>query len=922
MNRRSQVGRHDLLRCLQAMPEAPVSWLAQLCQLDPLPDQPPESTPPKTGGFTLPPPGPVTVPPPPPASPSNLELLWPVTARSRDPATTTDPGQPRLQCEILLEQGQAITDAELSPREIPLPPTPPLQPWARLWPYLRRALGCLRDSRRLNIRPLLRQLAAHRAVTRLPCLRYPGWSERVTLIWDRRRDLLPFWGDMESVLAGVAAQHGAEGLETIPLDSGQPPAELPRSGGPVLVLSDLGCLAEAPALSQAWAAYGRRLRRAGLRPSALLSCPRERWHEDLAQVWACACWDRGQALPRGARGQRPLPADAEAERAQRADGLLNLLAPALRVEPGLLRAIRLLLPPAQADVGTEYDAWHHPHTVNDASAMGVRAAHADTRRAELRDRVPVEVKAPLAALLSAWHQGCSETIRTAETLHLAEAGVLPANAEIVAEARAMQNRAAARLLELARQGRAKDCVAQGFLSWQQRGLARSSDTARQREEFLLVGWAVFRSLSGAMAAEVPKEFDAETLAQVQRLLQADPGRETLWEVRQACADLLVQPAAAPAQSSAAGKTPPQLLTGVPLAWLRARRFQFYLEIQPASGPPASFDFFSREARNLRHRIGQPRRLVLSSDCGEVTLEARPKPKWASRFGQDQAGLFAEFELDGARFRLRWIPPGGFLMGSPESEAGRYADEPLHRVTISRGFWLADTPCTQEQWQAVMGENPSEFKEPYEPKRPVESVDWEQCRQFFARLRKRIPDLDFRLPTEAEWEYACRAGTTSAFNDGSDCTVPEGKDPALERIGWHGEGSEGKTHPVAVKPPNAWGLRDMHGNVWEWCADQAGLEGSEIVVDTNVDGIVDPHCEQGAWRVVRGGSYWNESRLCRSACRGAREPGIRLWILGFRLAAGQELGRGAPSPSGGRRGAPVPESPAGRPGAKAEMTNDK
>ena len=250
------------------------------------------------------------------------------------------------------------------------------------------------------------------------------------------------------------------------------------------------------------------------------------------------------------------------------------------------------------------------------------------------------------------------------------------------------------------------------------------------------------------------------------------------------------------------------------------------------------------------------------------------------------------------------------MGSPETEAGRYPDEsPQHLVTISRGFWLGDTPCTQAQWQAVMGGNPSQFKDPYEPTRPVESVDWEQCRQFCARLRERVPDLDFRLPTEAEWEYACRAGTTSAFNDGSPCTVPDGKDPALDRLGWHGEGPEGKTHPVAKKPANAWGLHDMHGNVWEWCADHAEFTGN-VATDTYVDGVVDPVSQEGAWRVVRGGSSWGRARYCRSALRFALEPGSRSRYLGFRLAAGQPPGRGAPSP------APGPEAPGARPASGA------
>ena len=228
------------------------------------------------------------------------------------------------------------------------------------------------------------------------------------------------------------------------------------------------------------------------------------------------------------------------------------------------------------------------------------------------------------------------------------------------------------------------------------------------------------------------------------------------------------------------------------------------------------------------------------------------------------------------------------MGSPDGEQGRFDDEVQHSVTITRGFWLGETPCTQEQWAAVMGGNPSHFKE-QGSSRPVEQVSWEDCQGFCERLGRTVPGLDFRLPTEAEWEYACRAGTTSAFNDGSECTRPDGKDLALDRLGWHGEGfGEGETHPVREKQPNTWGLYDMHGNVWEWCEDAAEvqLDPYRVVTDTYTDDAVDPVCRDRAWRVVRGGSYWNLARNCRSASRYAFEPGYRDRYLGFRLASGQ------------------------------------
>ncbi len=142
------------------------------------------------------------------------------------------------------------------------------------------------------------------------------------------------------------------------------------------------------------------------------------------------------------------------------------------------------------------------------------------------------------------------------------------------------------------------------------------------------------------------------------------------------------------------------------------------------------------------------------------------PSWASGWRWDQFGLVAELYHNDVLFKFRWIPSGQFQMGSPETESGRYDDETLHSVTITRGFWMGESACTQAQWRAMMQENPSEFKG---DDRPVEQVSWHDCVKYCQRLNVLVPGLYARLPSEAEWEYACRAGTNSAFNDGSNGT---------------------------------------------------------------------------------------------------------------------------------------------------------
>jgi|GEM_PF-2360146 len=317
----------------------------------------------------------------------------------------------------------------------------------------------------------------------------------------------------------------------------------------------------------------------------------------------------------------------------------------------------------------------------------------------------------------------------------------------------------------------------------------------------------------------------------------------------------------------------------------------------------------------------------------------PLSREAFRFLLDGQKLMGKETLDlrGARMdfaeagmelvRLKWgmdlvpIPAGTFLMGSPEDEGGRFSDETQHEVRLTGSFWLARYTVTQAQYQRVMGQNPSHVKGEH---RPVENVSWEDALAFCRRLTARASeagalagDYVFRLPSEAEWEYACRAGTTSAFNDGSDCTRPTGQDPALDPLGWYDKNSGNETHAVGQKAPNAWGLHDMHGNVWEWCLDQCDWE-NRVVTDTYEGGAVDPLCTRGAGHVVRGGSFLNFARDCRSAYRHGLEPGSRPGPLGFRLAAGRpEAGGARGTRAGGAERRDEARGPAGRPDAERE-----
>jgi uncharacterized protein (TIGR02996 family) len=224
------------------------------------------------------------------------------------------------------------------------------------------------------------------------------------------------------------------------------------------------------------------------------------------------------------------------------------------------------------------------------------------------------------------------------------------------------------------------------------------------------------------------------------------------------------------------------------------------------------------------------------------------------------------------FEFAWIPPGTFLMGSPVDEPKRESNEDHHRVTLTRGFFLGTTPVTQAQWKQVMGANPSHFKG---DEHPVDQVSWRDCQEFCVQLETDT-GLGFRLPTEAEWEYACRAGTTTPFSFGPTITPDQANyDGNHIYPGGHPGMYHMETVPVRSYPPNAWGLYEMHGNAYDWCEDwYAPYPGG-----TQTDPIGPP---AGDARILRGGCWFIYPHICRSAYRRRSIPGDRQYYFSCRV----------------------------------------
>ena len=224
----------------------------------------------------------------------------------------------------------------------------------------------------------------------------------------------------------------------------------------------------------------------------------------------------------------------------------------------------------------------------------------------------------------------------------------------------------------------------------------------------------------------------------------------------------------------------------------------------------------------------------------------------------------------------FIPPGSFIMG----HAGSAQAYPPHQVTISKPFYLGRYPVTQKQWEAVMGKNPSRFKG---ATNPVENVSWDDVQTFIARLNTKEGHTLYRLPTEAEWEHAARAGTSTPWFFSSAHSI---KSSELWPYAWFDPNAGGKTHPVGKKKPNQWGLYDIYGNVNEWVQDRMPLLG--LPVGPVIDPQGPPENQSNPlYRVTRGGCYGDGAATSNSSIRGVAEPHKRSSLRGFRLALSLE-----------------------------------
>jgi len=739
------------------------------------------------------------------------------------------------------------------PRRGSLAAAPPMQsavPWATLWPRIRALLRVRARGRAPDIPKTVRLVAKGRVLSEVPRVRRYRWPERVELWLDRAWRNLPLFADQAQVAERVARVVGHQRVQAMVLEDGWQRGRLaspdgfapPGDGSPgrVLVLGDLG--ARGPeAVRRAWHRTAAALRRRGAAPLTVVPPG-----PGADPAWRTVPWER----PAG-------PSTSE-ERRERVEQLLTLLSPAGLVEPGLLRAIRLAWRARLGGLAVELDLLGHPDIADfDPTAVNIAPA-ARSRWRERYAALDDHDKAQLRRLLARWHEGLPGEVAIAETL------------------------------------------AQVGLGWQ----PRAGDAGALAEA---LGFAA--QLGSLLHPRAPVTAETqEWRAFARRVTQALPAR--------VYADSPVRQVLTTLRDHAAHDAPPPQAGEQPREWIvrqigrgdpGADRLPFVVQPDGDEGSRIGTVMAAHNveitARGLRRRtapLEEGRERVLEEAAGwtlgtpyqRLELRTWQRPEGTAA-GRDRYGLWVELEVGDARHRLRWIPPGRYLRGSPAAEVGRNEREgPQHSVTLSRGYWLGETPVTQALWDGVMDGNPSRFRG---GDRPVEQVSWTNARAFCERVALRFPDLDLRLPTEAEWEYACRAGTGTPTWLG-----PAGDEAELAAqlgsVAWFRGNARGETQPVATLEPNPWGLYDMLGNVWEWCEDAYG--------EYAPGPLVDPVQRTGQFRVIRGGSWDFRARGVRAAYRFHSVPGSRTRNLGFRLAGGPAPGGGAHIEAGDR---PTPEA---------------
>jgi len=932
MHHGSQVSRGDLLRLLQLCPTPSAQRLSApllgfVLPTAQLPLQPTEKTGVTTGLTQEKTPNDPVTPQPATGKPAP-ELFYGLQTRHQ--YATLEALSSDLPAAF--QNVQPLQNDELQPWAPGAPlPWQPILPAPRLSECLRQTLS-LSIGRQLDVPKLVKQMARLKLLSQLPRKPKVLPAGRVVVLVDLNKRLRPFWQDAEQLCEVIERQHGRNGLDIRVLDD-NPLGEYwdwfdesrrlqvwqpLHAQSVVFIISDLGQLAgEENGLGLHWLRLLQQCHRQSINPvvlapiSATQQAPALQNH---ARQWLWHKYSRLQPQRRDA--------DQDTHR-QSVSRVLGLVSVATHVEPELLRAILACLPAQQADSGIEAAVWLHDDVNWGYTAFSLKPEKRDHYQQQFKQE-PAELQQQVLTLLKAQHIGQFPGVWAEE--------VLNAQPLVKFDLSKLADQAEQFMLRLTRRYHESQSDT-GLGQYARRHLLRLGGDSKRTFRYASTLYGLVNKAEIRAGAEIPLDYDAAIVHTVTgEKITPQP-----YYVLQQGEELLITPRHSPVNG---------FHTGIVLT-------EFITALDSVTVTLQGEGYARQWPLVLNHNsIGQSLCFPITGeaftiDTGLETLQVMPipKPTWAHKIAQtaegltaglifagqpfslswqsdvnqspavfnwraedytggadvavvdfDQYGLYADLILGRVTQRFRWLEPGTFWMGSPENESEREwagsesgkGSETLHQVTLTQGFWLADTTVTQAFWQAVMGDNPSHFKD--NPNNPVEQVSWDDTQLFIDRLNGLLQGLSARLPSDAQWEYACRAGTDTPFSFGANITP--------EQVNYDGNypysgGKKGlyreKTVSVKSLPANPWGFYEMHGNVWEWCADVWQQQMSpEPVTDPLITGV-----DGDAARVVRGGSWNGLGRLVRSASRDGDSPDNRISPRGFRLALGHSgLGQGS------------------------------
>ncbi|PIE61083.1 MAG: hypothetical protein CSA29_05165 [Desulfobacterales bacterium] len=820
-----------------------------------------------------------TAEPAPVVEPTEIDLNQRLSASDQGPIRPTpyppDKGFFRFPCLYALEE-KGDEDTETIPdtykrlipfkEKIEFPQVSeeimpdPLTEWRVLWPYLRRLGLELKQTSQLDTRKVIQSAVKQAPLTTIPWKKKGVWPLDIVLLLDFSKHLSPFFNDFKQ-LACHMNQWFRQRLHIVVCADPKTNTFLyreavhrgfPRTLDPshLIYAGDLGFLDQQGINAGFWHDFARRQKQKHVRMDALVTAHPSDWIAATARLISLHYWDSGILRPGRAAGYRNTGQRMKSQ--TQTETLLAALSQAVELTPALIRKVRNHL---GLSVSTE-------SLVCRDSALEGNVFRFQWRSKSDREKYINKATARNLDLEAIW-----PLIEDFEC-------------RMVMELRIEQRQKAGKPLETDQ----KEFL-QKLIRFQLN--ANTPKTEKNR----IMAWV------GRVAERAGKEIWT-------------PELNTLFGVYNKIVKPKQLPSGVDLTQVPEWAVPSRQTRQIYLS-VNQNRLQFFADQEPPHHPGlihqlsvgsksqvifksdtvTKYPIIMDELFDLPENTSE---IVVETNTGRTTVAMMQCPQWASGIGRDQYGVFAEVRVNGCGFILRWIPPGEFMMGSPEDEPERYGDEsPLHRVTIEKGFWLAETACTQELWQTVTGENPSEFQEKG-GQHPVENVNWDNIVDFIDTLNRLVPGLDVRLPSEAEWEYACRAGTDTPFWFGHEL--------ATDKANYNGNhpynnGPKGKyreeTVPVTFFKQNPWGLYQMHGNVWEWCQDRW----HDDYHGAPTDGSAWDKGENNK-RVCRGGSWFNSGRSLRSASRSYWSPDFRYVYGGLRLARGPlapEAGRGSNRP---------------------------